>query len=178
MESAFSCVTKAWRAHESELRGYLVHRLGNSDLADDLLQEIFIKAMRQGADFCRLDNTRAWLFQVARNTVVDYHRLHRDSAELPEEIPEIKEQAEPVAALEQCVGRVLLELSADDRDILQQCDLNDMKQQDYAVMHGLSLAAVKSRLLRARQRMRATMSTNCQVKFDADGRVEGYIPRK
>ena len=51
VNTAFSCVIKAWRAHEGELRGYLTHRLGNTQPADDLLQEVFIKAMRQGARF-------------------------------------------------------------------------------------------------------------------------------
>lgn len=34
MNSTFFCVTQAWRTHESELRGYLMHRLGNSPLAE------------------------------------------------------------------------------------------------------------------------------------------------
>ena len=176
--TAFSCVIKAWRIHEGELRGYLTHRLGNTQPAEDLLQEVFIKAMRQGASFCSLDNSRAWLFQVARNALVDYQRLHRETAELPDDIPEPDEQTEPIVALGECVGRVLTELSAEDRDILEQCDLNGMKQQAYADANDLTLPAVKSRLLRARQKMRETLSTNCQVHFDADGHVDGHVPRK
>jgi len=175
---AFPCVIKAWRAHESELRGYLIHRLGNSHLAEDLLQEVFIKAMRQGAGFCSLDNARAWLFQVARNALIDHQRLHRETAELPDDIPDPDEQTEPIVALGECVGRVLTELSPEDRDIIEQCDLNGMKQQAYADANDLTLPAVKSRLLRARQKMRETLSTNCQVHFDADGHVDGHVPRK
>lgn len=178
MNTAFSCVIKAWRAHEGELRGYLIHRLGNTHPADDLLQEVFIKAMRQGAGFCSLDNSRAWLFQVARNALVDYQRLHRETAELPDDIPEPYEQTEPLVALGECIGRVLTELSPEVRDIIEQCDLNGMKQQAYAEANDLTLPAVKSRLLRARQKMRETLSTNCQVHFDADGHVDGHVPRK
>jgi RNA polymerase sigma-70 factor (ECF subfamily) len=177
MTPAFSCVIKAWHMHESELHGYLVHRLGNNQLAEDLLQDVFIKAMRQGSAFCELSNQRAWLFQVARNTLVDHHRLHQESIELPEDIPESVEQTDPIVKLSACVGRVLSELSSEDRDIIEQCDLNGMKQQDYAAVNGLTLSAVKSRLLRARQRMRATLSTNCQVQFDEQGLVESYVPR-
>jgi len=174
----FSCVITSWRAHENELRNYLQHRVSDRHLAEDLLQDVFVKAMRQGSGFCDLDNQRAWLYQVARNALVDYQRLHRETVELPEDIPQATEQTDPVVMLSACVGRVLSELVPEDRDIIEQCDLNGMKQQDYAQAHNLSLAAVKSRLLRARQRMRATLSTNCQVQFDEQGRVESYVPRK
>lgn len=155
-----------------------MHRLGNSHLAEDMLQEIFIKAMRQGDDFCNLHNARAWLFQVARNALIDHQRLYRETAELPDDIPEPDEQTEPIVALGECVGRVLTELSMEDRDIIEQCDLNGMKQQTYANRHGLTLAAVKSRLLRARQKMRETLDTNCKVHFDTEGHVDGHVPRR
>lgn len=174
----FSCVINSWRAHENELRNYLLHRVADPYLAEDLLQDVFVKAMRQGSGFCDLDNQRAWLYQVARNALVDYRRLHRESVELPEDIPQAIEQTDPVVTLSACVGRVLSELALEDRDIIEQCDLNGVKQQDYAQAHNLPLAAVKSRLLRARQRMRVTLSTNCQVQFDEQGRVESYVPRK
>ena len=173
----FSCVLESWRAHENELRNYLRHRVADSYLAEDLLQDVFVKAMRQGSGFCDLDNQRAWLYQVARNALVDHQRLHRATVELPEDIPQTIEQADPVVTLSACVGRVLSELAAEDRDIIEQCDLNGMKQQDYARVHDLTLPAVKSRLLRARQRMRDTLSTNCKVQFDEQGKVEGYVPR-
>ncbi|MBU0621819.1 MAG: sigma-70 family RNA polymerase sigma factor [Gammaproteobacteria bacterium] len=177
MNASYSCVMTAWRAHEAELRNYLSHRMGDRHAAEDLLQEVFVKAMRQGAEFCSLENSRAWLFQVARNALVDLHRMKRDWDEVPEDIPEQESHVAPVAALSECVGRVLQELSAGDRDIIEQCDLNGIKQQAYADSHGLTLSAAKSRLLRARQRMRVTMTRNCQVSFDEEGQVEGHVPR-
>lgn len=178
MKDSFSCVLNAWRANENELRGYLTHRLGDSHLAEDLLQETFVKAMHQGKDFCRLDNARAWLFQVVRNALVDHHRLHKETMDVSEDMPAPEIQSEPLVALSACVARVLTELAPQDRDVIEQCDLNNMKQQDYAKLHGLSLAATKSRLLRARARMGATLSTNCKVEFDPEGRVIGHVPRK
>ncbi|GAB1232618.1 sigma-70 family RNA polymerase sigma factor [Ferrigenium sp. UT4] len=178
MSGEYSCVLNAWRAHEPELRGYLIHRMSDPHIAEDLLQEVFVKAMRQGKEFCRLDNARAWLFQVARNALVDHQRLHKETVEVPEDIPAPEFHPEPLVALSACVARVLTELSPEDRDIIEQCDLNGAKQSDYAKSHGLSLAATKSRLLRARARMGETLSTNCKVEFDPAGRVAGHVPRK
>ena len=175
---SYPCVLRAWNAHEDELRNYLRHRVGDSHRADDLLQEVFVKAMEQRKQFCTLDNTRAWLFQVARNALIDHLRLRREHIELPEDIPQPEKALEPIQVLGACLTRVLCELSAEDRDIIEQCDLEEVKQKDYAAAHGLSLSAVKSRLLRARERMRARMSAACQVRFDERGRVESHIPRK
>jgi RNA polymerase sigma-70 factor (ECF subfamily) len=51
---AFACVSRAWAAHEAELRGFLRHGLGDEHAAEDLLQDTFIKAMREGQGFCSL----------------------------------------------------------------------------------------------------------------------------
>jgi len=50
-------------------------------------------------------------------------------------------------------------------------------QREFAQQQGLSLPAAKSRLLRARQRLREQLSTACQVRFDDDGSVSGHVPR-
>ncbi len=64
--------------YEVALRGYLRHRIGQIDDADEVLQEVFIKALRQGNNFCAIDNRRAWLFQVARNALADRPRVSRE----------------------------------------------------------------------------------------------------
>ena len=46
--ASFACVSSAWQAHEGKLLGYLRHRLSDVDAADDVLQDVFVKAMRHG----------------------------------------------------------------------------------------------------------------------------------
>jgi RNA polymerase sigma-70 factor (ECF subfamily) len=179
---AFTCVARAWEAHEAELRGYLRHRMADAEAADDVLQDVFVKAMRQGRAFCTLDNPRAWLFQVARNAVVDRLRasqtLETLSDELAESTPLNSEPIAPIDALSECVARTLSELSPEDAAILRACDLEGQTQIAFAQAHGLSLPAAKSRLLRARQRLRERLTTVCQVRFEPDGSVCGHAGRR
>ncbi len=175
--SDLSRVQKAWQQHRAELRGYLLHRLKDVSQAEDLLQEVFLKAMTQGQQFCTLDNPRAWLYQVARNALVDSLRLTKDAIPLPEDLAQEADAMAPVDELSECVARVLTELSPEDREVIQLCDIEGMKQQDFALSHGLSLTAVKSRIQRARQRMRAQMTQACQVQFDEAGQVCCHVPR-
>jgi RNA polymerase sigma-70 factor (ECF subfamily) len=178
---AFSCVSAAWQAHEGELLGYLRHRLAHADTANDVLQDVFVKAMRHGQGFCTLDNPRAWLFQVARNTLIDRARATHPSEPLPDGNDEPAAPQEdpppPVDALAICLERTMAELSAEDAAILNACDLAGQTVRDFAENHGLGLPAAKSRLLRARQRLRDRLTTVCQVSFEPDGTVAGHVPR-
>ncbi|MDE2367354.1 MAG: sigma-70 family RNA polymerase sigma factor [Burkholderiales bacterium] len=180
-DEAHACVTAAWRAHERELLGYLRRSLADADAADDLLQDVFVKAMRQGKDFCSLDNPRAWLFTVVRHKLIDRARTTHPTSPLSEDelanlaLPE--EPVAPVDALADCLARALGELSAPDAAILRACDLEGMTQRHFAEIHGLSLPAAKARLQRARQRLRDRIATACQLRFEADGSVAGHVPR-
>jgi len=179
--AGFACVSAAWQAHEGELRSYLRHRAADADAADDVLQDVFVKAMRQGQDFCTLDNPRAWLFQVARNALVDRARTaHPHEAytdEMAETAPLDAEALAPVDALADCLSRTLGELAEDDQHILRACDLEGQTQRAFAQAHGLSLPATKSRLLRARQRLRDRLTRVCQISFEPDGKVCGHAGR-
>lgn len=169
---SFECVLKAWEDYQPELRRYLIGRLPDPAMADDFLQDVFCRAMRAGRTFCQLDNPRAWLFKVARNALADSFRLQKQWLPVPEHLPDecVTDRA-PVDELDQCMRGILPTLAAPDRDILETCDLGGMSQTDYADAHGLSLPAAKARIRRARERLRKTLISRCQVVSDASGRI-------
>ena len=186
--TAPACLQQAWAAHQAELLRWLTHRVGEPATAQDLLQDVCVKALRQGERFCTVANARAWLFEVARNTLTDHLRRQHPSEPLPgaadtpgggmDELP--APEPEPTAVVDQltgCLARVLTELSASDADIIRQCDLSGMRQQDYATTHGLSLPATKARLQRARQRLRQGMTLGCQIQILPGGGVVDFVPR-
>ena len=175
---AAPCMLQAWQFAEAELRGFLRHQLHDADAADDLLHEVFLKAMRQGGRFCQIDNARAWLFQVARNALVDVQRAARPSDPLPDDLPAIADDPAPVEALADCLPIALASLSVEDRDAIEQCELGGLSQVEYAELRGLKLPTAKSRIQRARTRLRAALVAHCGVRFDAQtGAVCCHVPR-
>jgi RNA polymerase sigma-70 factor (ECF subfamily) len=172
-----NCLTTAWTAHAPELRAWLRHRTNNTALADDLLQDLFLKALRQGARFCDVQNARAWLFEVARNLLADQMRVAHHMVELPDDLVAQTQDADTVDNLTACLPRVLSELGPEDRDAVTLCDLQGMAQADFAKLKGLTLSAAKSRVQRARVRLRAQMSQACQVQLNEFGLVEDFVPR-
>ena len=172
-----ACLLRAWRQHQGELRGWLNQQLRGPDRVDDAMQEIFIKAMKQEERFCAIAQPRAWLFEVARHHLIDEHRKRRELLPLPDELPQDELEPAVVDQLTACLPRVLAELDSADRDILTRCDIEGMTQQAYANQQGLSLPAVKSRLLRARTRLKNQLHTACAVQLDDQGQVCCYTPR-
>lgn len=166
----------AWQQHEHELYGWLLKQSGSPMDADDLLQETFLRAIRQQGKFCAIENARAWLFDVARHLVIDRGRRLRPLLPLSDELAIQQGELDAVDSLAGCLPRVLEKLAQADRDILRHCDLEGMKQADYAARSGLTLAAAKSRLLRARDRLRQQLSLDCQVRLDSSGRVCCFTP--
>ena len=173
----FDCILKAWNTHEQDIRAYLIRRLGRIDTADDVLHEVFIKAMRQGTRFCHIENPRAWLFLVARNAMTDMTRIIKPNVELTDNLTKPDNTRNAVDELDSCLLRCISEMPVEEREIIEQCDLLKVKQQVFADTHGISLPATKSRLLRARQHLRDILICNCQVRFDDIGNVCCHVPR-
>jgi len=169
---------QAWDSHESELLGWLIKHLGNQADAEDMLQSLFLKAIRQQSKFCKLENARAWLFKVAKNAMVDRLRLQKDQVDLPENLPEKTDPPAAVTTLAECLPGVLKTLSEDDRDIITRCDLDGMPQKDYAKLENISLPGAKSRLQRARKRLQIELSQACQVRYDDNGNVCCFVSCK
>lgn len=176
--SSFQCHNKAWRQHHAEIRAFLKNRAGSADEADDLLQEVFLKALHQGKEFCSIENARAWLFQVARNLLVDRLRVSKEQVPLPDDLlAESPPETDPVDLLSHCLPRVLSELSAEDREAITLCDIQGMTQKAFAGRLGLSLPAAKSRVQRARLRLRTHLAEACRLTFDEEGKVCCFVPR-
>ena len=112
-----------------------------------------------------------------RNALIDRYRTAKSFIDLDPEIALEIDDKPPLLELEACILRNLENLSDNDRSVIEQCDLQGLRQEVYAQTQGLTLSAVKSRLLRARQRLRIEIVKNCQVRFDEKGRVCCHVPR-
>ncbi|WP_064609052.1 sigma-70 family RNA polymerase sigma factor [Photobacterium sp. J15] len=176
--SAAPCLMRAWQAHQHSLLSWLYKHTDDDALAEDLLHEVFLRAMRKNKAFCDIDNAKAWLFRVANNLVIDQSRQRSfvplDDLDFESEQQEIG----VVDSLTQCLPRVLNELAPKDSDILKACDIHGMTQKEYAELHGMTLVATKSRLQRARQKLKRQLSQSCKVKLDEYHKVCCFTPRE
>jgi len=174
------CIIDAWDEHQSELLHFVANRIPNAEGAHDVVQEVFLRATRLEHGLCGIANRRAWLFRVARNLLIDRYRLTKEEVELDELLVQAPdaEPITPVDSLSQCLPRVLAELSAEDRQVITRCDIDGLSQQAFADLVSITLPAAKSRLQRARKRLRDQLVSACQVRFDEVGQVCCFVPRE
>lgn len=173
----YNCVVFAWQKHEPELRGFVARQLGDQVTTEDLLQDAFLKAIAEGAGFCRLENPRAWLFRVTRNLLVDHYRHQKQTVDLDEEPPAPVTEIAAVDSLAECLPRALQDLDATDREAIEPCDLEGMKQAESARAKGTSLPGAKSRVQRVRKHLKQALQARCQIRYDESGSICCYAPK-
>lgn len=175
------CLIETWQLCESELYYWLLKQTGDTDLSFDLLQDTFLKALQQRQSFCSFHNQRAWLYRVARNMLIDKQRKANSAQRLnlSDFAPSWEEPELPaIDSLAQCLAKALAKLTKSERDIIQQCDLQGLTQQQFATQNGLSLAATKSRIQRARAKLKDILQVQYHIRFDDNQRVCCFYPEK
>jgi len=139
---------------------YCARMLGEEQGARDAVQEVFLAACRRRAELPRLHSVRAWLFTVARNRCLSVLRAARPRESLGEELeaaggtPSDELQAEEeVRLVRQALGRIPPEL----RETVVLREYLDLSYREIAAVLEATEGAVKSRLFKARQALRAQL---------------------
>lgn len=161
---------------------YLRAKVGDAATAEDLLHEVFLKALAAGQKGSVPSHMSAWLYTIARNTVIDHYRSRRIMDELPEDLVDegrADADAELAAqALADCLLPVTRRLPAIYRDTLLAIDFEGRSLQSLADDMQLSLSAVKSRASRGRKLLRESLLACCQLEIAASGVVLDFRSRR
>ena len=126
--------------------------LRDRTLAEDAVQETFLKAYRSLASFRGECSEKTWLMKIAMNTCCDLRRAHRLRSIDPRRIPELL----PQAAEEELVTQVI-QLPRKLREVILLYYYQDMTVTEIAVSLGISQSSVSGRLKRAREKLRALL---------------------
>ena len=151
---------EAAEAHLDDVFGYLLYLTRDRDLADDLSNSTFEKALRLWHRFdARRGSARTWLLGIARTTALDWFRAEarRSRREERAAAPEAHE-APFVEGLSPGLERALAGLSAGEREVLALRIVLDLDGEAAARVLGVSPTAVSTRLSRALKRLEERMS--------------------
>lgn len=153
----------------SSLRRVVRSHARNETDADDILQEVLIKVVKAG-DTGGQKSMTGWLYKIVKTTSIDYYRNHRTVAlddNSPSETEHSEQNDDSVREkLSKCVGPLLGQLQADDSLILTKIELNGLAQKALAHEMGVSYSTLKSKVQRARVKLKDQILSCCQVELD------------
>lgn len=141
-------------------------RVGDQHLAEDLVQDSLLKALRADRKPAENVDVISWFYRILRRSIIDAYRRQGARQEALEKLragfPEQGSSTEQ-RELCRCFERLLPILPIQYRELLQKVDLQGVPPADAAAELGISPNNLTVRLHRARQRLRAELERTCRV---------------
>lgn len=166
-----------WTTYNKEVRQFVLSKVKNEQVAEDLLQEVFIKIYIKLDTFKGQDKIKSWVFTVARNTVIDYFRQKTNSREFFE-TDELHDGEPKTHDEKDCLHAIIKKLPKIYRDPLVLADLKGLKQAEVANQLKLQLPTAKSRIQRARKLIAQGYMECCDFKMNKKGHLVGEVKDK
>ncbi|PYQ27159.1 MAG: RNA polymerase subunit sigma-70 [Acidobacteria bacterium] len=142
--------------------GFLERRLGDRALAEDILQDAFVKSIEKGADLRDDEAAIAWFYRMLRNAVIDHHRRagvqNRRLEELARETSPSPEIERAICA---CVGHLASTLKPEYADAIQRIEVEGAPLQTFAAEAGITANNAAVRVHRAREALRKQVHASC-----------------
>jgi RNA polymerase sigma-70 factor (ECF subfamily) len=158
--------------YQYRLFRYLVHLTGNRERAEDFFQETWVRVLERGHQYEGKWKFETWLFAIARNLVIDWHRRKKPASlnelmEPGEESapfePAAPEESPLVQAMqrqeESTVQASLARLPAIYREVLLLRFQEEMQLEEIAAVTSIPLSTVKSRLYRGLEGLRGVLQS-------------------
>ncbi len=152
--------------HREKLLAYIRKKTGEADLAEDILQDSLLKALR-AADNLRDDaKLLPWFYRIVNNTIADvYRRRQRVAATLgmADSDAEIAAAADDEQQLCECFRVLIPTLKPEYGELIERLDLRDEDAAAVARQLNITPNNLKVRRHRARQALREQLEQTCRV---------------
>lgn len=139
------------------LRRYARGLMSDPDRADDLVQDTLERAWSRFSMWQKHSELRAWMFGIMHNQFIDRIRAQRSRPEdsVGDDLPELPQRPQQADALEvRDLDRLLQRLPPEQREVLLLVSVEELSYQEVAIVVGVPIGTVMSRLSRARARLR------------------------
>lgn len=150
--------------HQRPLSAYARRMLGDFSLADDVVQETFLRLWSQAGRFdAKASRLTTWLHRICHNLCIDSHRKLGRERVLDETHEQPAEQTPELSRQQSETGRrvqaAVSSLPERQRSALLLCHYQGLSNRDAAGIMDVSVEALESLLSRARRRLRELLES-------------------
>ena len=167
-------ITKIWTDFHKELKGFILKKTRNAADTDDLLQDVFIKIIRNIDKVKNAENLRHYLYTMVRNTINDHFRNKRldiNDNEILENLTEEETQSLNSTIAECCIRPFINKLPEDYRNALLITEFQNLSQKELAEKLNLSYSGAKSRVQRGKEKLKQLILSCCSYQSDVYGNL-------
>jgi RNA polymerase sigma factor (sigma-70 family) len=146
--------------------GFVQHRVGSREVAEDILQEAFVRSLDRVDTMHHTGSITAWFYRVLRNAIIDHYRRQATQRRALERITAESDEASPLdeeldAVVCACVVSLLDTLKPAYAEALRRVDIEGMSVRGYGEVAGISASNAGVRLHRARQALHRQLARSC-----------------
>ncbi|MGE0553663.1 MAG: sigma-70 family RNA polymerase sigma factor [Gemmatimonadales bacterium] len=151
-------------ANHREFLRFLERRVGDRALAEDILQDAFVRGLDRLGTLRNDESAIAWFYRVLRNAVTDHYR-RRATRDRTLAAFESELEAEPAGELRdavcRCVGELARTLQPDYAEALELIEVQGLPVKAFAERAGISASNAGVRIFRAREALRRRVARSC-----------------
>ena len=148
--------------------GYIQKRIKDPELAEDILQDSLLRAIRAAPELRDEERLIPWFYRVLQNAIVDtYRRRGVEQAHvIVVDVPEVAAEAEDDSELCACFERLIPTLKTEYADLIHAVELGNESPDQTATRLGITANNLKVRRHRARQALRRKLEETCRTCAD------------
>ena len=154
-EAAFG---ELYNRYSPRIKAYCLRVVGNMEQAEDLFQETFLRFYKSAQVDRKMTNVPGFLLRIARNLCLNYKRDKRDTTTLENFHFSTKPHSHERAELLDLIATALELLEFEYREAFVLREYDGLSYKEISAIVGDSVSAVKTRVFRAKQKIRNILS--------------------
>ena len=167
-------VFEVWEDYKSSLLGYINKRVENEDDAKDILQEVLLKSYQYCSKGKTVVYLKAWLYKITHNAIIDYHKKSNKTVAFDTDVVELENENSSFGEASEYIKVLLKLLPSNYATPIYMSDIDGIDQKVIAENLGLTLPNTKSRIQRARVKLKEKFLECCIVSFGENGEMVSF----
>lgn len=167
-----------WNKFNKKLLNFINSKVNNIHDAEDILQDVFIKIFNKIDQLESKVSTKAWIFTITRNTIIDFYKKRKDFIVSPNSLNIVVEELEDINEMNddisKCISNMIYNLPDKYNQVYNMHEKQGMKHKDISKTLDISISASKVRLKRVKDKIKESLLGCCDFKVDEYGNILKY----
>lgn len=159
-----------WNEISTELRNFVYRKVKDHDVANDIVQDVFLKVQSKITQLRETEKIAGWIFQITRHTITDYFRT-KSKTLMVAELQWDNDAQDLNDCVAFCLNKLMYTLPEKYSEALVLTEMENLSQTALAERLGISYSGAKSRVQRARQMLKDKLHELYTIKTDPYGNI-------